>query len=424
MIAFITLFWSVSTAEAASAQSSTFAPEGSECGDPQLIAGTAGFRNTQEAIVRQANTYSASAFAARHLDRERSGDNDDWGGRFVVELNTTYGATKLPVFQPDAVNPSDVCSAANRVVSRGLDMQAGNFGLTVGKGRWSFLLSTSLTSAATASSDQFSRVLMNTVIAPPYVVGFSATAPLWDVVVPGPLDFGGVKLDWLAGARADLGPAQLSAAWLGSRGGYAQLSERTLGAYVFAAKSIGQPVIWQTGMDRFDPEALGLDAAIGLTSLRYEVIPTAVGLPSAPDGGGLSEAAAKASRLRVGGLSQQNLARVLDLAGRYRLAPDPAISELALGLHTPDYHRGRSADEDDEDAGKGALASGGMVSTPAAYAQGLAPATLPSARVELSGHNEDDTGRLAVIYNDPEQLQLYPFARGALSYQLTVAGTF
>lgn len=65
-----------------------------------------------------------------------------------------------------------------------------------------------------------------------------------------------------------------------------------------------------------------------------------------------------------------------------------------------------------------------MVSTPAAYAQGLAPATLPSARVELSGHNEDYTGRLAVIYNDPEQLQLYPFARGALSYQLTVAGTF
>ena len=107
------------------------------------------------------------------------------------------------------------------------------------------------------------------------------------------------------------------------------------------------------------------------------------------------------------------------------MAPDPAISELALGLHTPDYHRSRTAVEDDDDEqSKGALVSGGMVSTPAAYAQGLEPATLPSVRAEIAGQSDGYTGRFAVIYNDPEQLQLYPFARGALSYQLTVTGAF
>jgi hypothetical protein len=41
----------------------------------------------------------------------------------------------------------------------------------------------------------------------------------------------------------------------------------------------------------------------------------------------------------VGAVRQQNLGGIVDLQARYRLAPDPALSELVLGLHTPGYHR-------------------------------------------------------------------------------------
>jgi hypothetical protein len=80
------------------------------------------------------------------------------------------------------------------------------------------------------------------------------------------------------------------------------------------------------------------------------------------------------------------------------------------------------ADSDGRDEGVGLLARGGFVSTPAVWSQGLEAARLPSGRLELDGQADDFLVRLSFLYNDPEQLQLYPFARGALSYQLTLRG--
>ncbi|MFM2248406.1 MAG: hypothetical protein RL071_4481 [Pseudomonadota bacterium] len=413
-------------APAVADQTSTFTPEGASCEDVAVIAGTAGARNAEDAIQRQANTYSASAFAARHLDRERVGAED--GLLVVMDLNTTYNATRMPVFHRDAVDDgmSEVgdCVAKHRVAMRGLDMQAGNFGLTYNKGPVGVIFATSLTAGFPAYGDQFTRVNMNSFVAPAYVVAIAASAPLLDLLIPGDLDLGAIKLDYLLGARVDAKLVQASAAWLGSKGGYAQLSEPTLGGYAFVAKSIGEQAVWQAGLDRLDPDGLGADdlgEALGLTSLAYQQLPVTVAAPSglgAP--AGLDAPAI--GRLRVTGAQQQNIARIADLGVRYRIEPEAALSELAVGLHTPGYHRPRVLDGDEDDVPLGLLARGGFVSTPAVWSQGLAPARLPSARFELNGEADDFLVRLAFLYNDPEQLQLYPFARGALSYQLTLRG--
>ncbi|MBL8615086.1 MAG: hypothetical protein JNM72_05680 [Deltaproteobacteria bacterium] len=407
-------------APAAAGQTSTFTPEGASCEEVGLIAGTAGVRNAADAIQRQANTYSASAFAARHLDRERVGAED--GLLVVMDLNTTYNATRMPVFHRDAVDDgmSEVgdCVAKNRVAMRGLDMQAGNFGLTYNKGPVGLIFATSLTAGFPAYGDQFTRVNMNSFVAPAYVVGIAATAPLLDLLIPGDLDLGAIKLDYLLGARVDAKLVQASAAWLGSKGGYAQLSEPTFGGYAFVAKSIGEAAVWQAGVDRLDPGGLGaadLGEALGLTSLAYQQLPYSL---AAPGGAALPVI----GRLRVTGAQQQNIARVADLAVRYRIEPEASLSELAMGLHTPGYHKPRVRDDDEDDVPVGLLARGGFVSTPAVWSQGLAAARLPSGRVELNGEADDFLVRLAFLYNDPEQLQLYPFARGALSYQLTLRG--
>lgn len=404
----------------AAAETSTFTPEGASCEDVGVIEGTAGARNAAEAIQRQANTYSASAFAARHLDRERVGAED--GLLVVMDLNTTYNATRIPVFHRDAVNDGmseeGDCAAKHRVALRGLDMQAGNFGLTYNKGRFGLLFATSLTAAFPAYGDQFTRVNMNSFVAPAYVVGIAATAPLLDLLIPGDLDLGAIKLDYLLGARFDAELVQASAAWLGSKGGYAQLSEPTFGGYAFVAKSIGEDAVWQAGVDRLDPAGLGaadLGEALGMTSLAYQQLPYNLAAPGAAQ-------LPVIGRLRVTGVQQQNIARIADLAVRYRIEPEAALSEAALGLHTPGYHRPRVLDDDADEDRVGLLARGGFVSTPAVWSQGIAPARLPSGRLELDGKADDFLVRLAFLYNDPEQLQLYPFARGALSYQLTLRG--
>ena len=90
------------------AQKSAFTPEGADCGDVSVIAGTAGLRNARSAIQTNANTYSASAFASRHLARGLEEDDEGgWSGRTVIDLNVTYGAAQVPVLHTGAIPLTD-----------------------------------------------------------------------------------------------------------------------------------------------------------------------------------------------------------------------------------------------------------------------------------------------------------------------------
>lgn len=414
-------------------QESEFAPEGTLCGDVRPIMGTAGTRNAAEAIQTNSNTYSASAFAGRFLTRTDGVEIEagEWHGAFLTDLNVTYGATRFPVFHEAALSRPTECFPEYRVAMKPLDMQAANVGFVARRGNLAFFLSTSFTWAAPAPGDQFFRVFMSTFVSPAYILMGSAMAPLLDLAVPGPLDFAGptsgMGVDWLAGGTARVGPADIAAAYLGSKGGYVSVSEQVVGSYAFAAFRPGYPPVFEAGVDRFNPGAVSQGraaSAIGLSSASYQNIPFFVD-QSAADAAVQNDQDVDPFlvQLRVGKVRQQNLLRVLDLNARYRINPDPAVSELVIGLHTPDFHTDR-AGELREDERFGALIQAGLVSTPAVWSQGTGPARLFSTRIGVKAESESFTGSFSVFRNDPDQLELYDFARNAVSYNLQFGGMF
>ena len=398
-------------------QETAFTPEGASCGEARPIAGTAGLRNAQSALQTNANTYAASAFAARNFVSTPRGEADDdaWHAKTVIEYNATFGAARVPVYHPAAVTDPTACIDDYRVAVRPYDLQAGNIGFSLRRGRTSLLYATSLTYAAPSAGDQFFRILMSGFVAPPYVLAGAGLSPVIDLMVPGTLDFGAARLDYVVGLTTGFGTVDVAAGYLGSRGGYLNITEQTLGAYAFGALPQGRPPILEAGVDRLQPG--GQASSLGMTSAAYQQ------LPFLQDGDASPEAPAPLLyQLRVGSLQQENLLRVLDVGARYRIEPSPAISELGVGLHTPDFHAARG--DRFQPTTIGVLARGGFVTTPAAWAEGNGPERLPSARLEGILQGDGGRGSLALLYNDPDQLQLYPFARGAFSYQFFLGAEF
>lgn len=415
----------------AHAQYSEFTPEGANCGDPNPIQGTAGVRNATEAIQTNANTYSAANFANRQLNSLDADSyweiGDDWRLGVATDINVTYGAADMVVYHPRHLQYPDECEDAWRVATKGLDLQAANTGLVFRKGAFGAFYATSFTWAAPAYGDQFTRVLMTSMVAPAYVLSASLLAGPLDLVTKGPLEstneFSSVRLEWMAGATLERDRVHASAAYLSSGGGYFQASEELFGAYAFGTLQAPQdgvaetPLlsrsVFQVGLDRLDPDAaFGSLSRLGLLSMAYKKLPQQLT-------SGLRGPAPALQQLRVGKASLQNLSGVFDVNGRYRIEPSASLSELTVGVHTADFHAPRTGRDADSDFL--ALVQGGMVNTPAAWSEGSGAAQLWTLRGAIGGQYQDADIYFSIYLNDPDQLELYPFARNAVSYQIWVA---
>jgi hypothetical protein len=416
------------------AQESEFTPDGANCADPFPISGTAGVRNATAAIQANANTCSASNFANRQLNSLDEDNYSELGGSdglfgIATDINVTYGAARMLVHHPKVVSTggleptegASTCEGKWRVETKGLDLQAANTGFVFKKGPVGLFYATSFTWAAPAYGDQFTRILMTSFVAPAYVFSASTLAGPLDLITSGPLEstneFSAIRLEWMGGATLELDKVHASAAYLSSGGAYLQASEEVLGSYLFASLkggeadadvSLGDTSVIQLGFDRFDPdEVFGAADGLGLASLAYQQLPTLLS-------GSREGAPTLYEQLRVGRVHQQNVGGTFDVNARYRIAPAPSISELTVGVHTVDFHAPRTGREDE---GVMALLQGGTTNTPAAWAQGNGPEQLWTARAAIGGQFSDADLSSSIYLNDPDQLQLYPFARNAVSYQ-------
>lgn len=408
----------------AHAQYSEFSPEGTSCGDPNPSRGTAGVRNAGEAIQANANTYSASNFAHTQLN-SLDADNywemgsSDWMLGVATDINVTYGAADMVVYHPRHLQYPEECLAKYRVATKPLDLMAANTGIVLKNGPFGAFYATSFTWAAPAFGDQFTRILYTSFVAPAYVLSASALSGPLDLVTSGELEstteFSSVRLEWMGGATLEFDRVHASAAYLSSGGAYVQASEEIVGSYVFAAIRPNGGTVFQGGVDRFDPEELlDLAGGMGLTSVAYQQLPFFL---SGADP--VETEPSLLQQLRVGRVNQQNIGGVFDVNARYRIQPSPSVSEVSVGVHTHDFHMPRTGRDDAGDLLL--LAQGGMVTTPAAWAQGNGPQTLATGRFSIGGQFQDADIYFSIYLNDPDQLQLYPFARNAVSYQLWLA---
>lgn len=413
---------------AGAAAQSEFAQPGSDCGANHPIAGAAGTTNAVDAVRSNQATFSATNYARRVLDRRFVRTDGELRVALHWDHQQTFNVTRVPVVHFEALSPGSGCAARFQVATRPVDAWSSNVGLTVAAGRVSAFYASSITFAGPVAQDQFVRLGQAVAITPWYALGFAGLVPLWDLSTRNPtvydLGASGLGLDWLAGANADLELLDVSLGYAATKGAYGRVAEHTLGLFATATISPNADYGYVAlgGLDRLQ---LGeLAEVVGLSTFEYTDRPSlSARFGSPPREVELPPALGAATprvRWRTTRLAQQDLGSVVDVDLEYRLSPDPAVQRALLGVHTPWFHPSRDGSLVGE--GGSALLQLGVVGVPEHRAVGVEGGLRPSGRLSAGFAADGLDLSLAILVNDPAQLELFPFEQQLVGYTLTLKG--
>ncbi len=392
------------------------------------IAGSAGFANGQTGRRTNRNTYSAANFA------ERSLVDDAPEFQWALEWNATFNAAQVPTLCGDA----DLAGSTTkqRVYNEPLDLYASNLAISFETHSFGAFYSASVTQSVMGQR----YFVVPTMIIQLYPLVSSPFVGIWQTGD----GVSSYSLDWIGGAHVDTRWFGARIGYTGIGGAYASVDERTVGLFGTLAIPLDgtDPFAGKTpwsflkaGLDRFDPARFGLaDAAkkVGLTSVFLRDLPFGEAIldvaggvaASAKDGEGdlASQAADLAEgRLRTLHLQQDNIMQWVDVDIAVAVSPEVNLYDSMVAVHTPGYVRGRLVDKSARARRKGEegfLAKVGVVTLPAQYSLGVEGGTYFSARAE---YRSKVGVYVILLFNDPEQLALYPFAVNALSARVSLS---
>lgn len=393
------------------------------CEQNYPIAGTAGFANAQAARKTNVNTYSAAAFAERVAHRSGLAGQlpvrqQPVQGFLSGEMNDTFGAARVPTWCGDTKADAETdltfldeearLARKERVYEQPLDLYAFNVVFGVGgRGVGAFY------SASVTQSVLGYRLWA----VPAQIIN---TYPAFFAPLVGNFQRGdGVAsyaVDWIGGGYINTRFVGARVGYTGARGFFGSVDERTVGLFGTISTTLGagsdgfgrdealaylRAGVQDLSLRRFGADKLG--AAVGMTSVYMRDLPTGIEVV----GGG------EAVRLRTLHVEQKSIADMIEAAASVRTGADKGLFDAHLGWHTPGFyvHRGEEGPPSDRPRFAGRL---GLVSLPPRYTQGVDGGRFFSARLQLY----KGVGSLQVLFNDPEQLALYPFATNALSVRV------
>lgn len=400
------------------------------------IGGSAGHANAQEGRRTNRNTYSAANFAERTLV----------DGGAPAQLALEWNATLAAAWVPTLCGDDDLATHATkqRIYNEPLDLYASNVAFSFNAKGFGAFYSASVTQAVMGQR----YFIIPTMIIQLYPMLSAPFVGIWqrnDGV-------SSYSLDWIGGAHVDNKWFGARVGYTGIGGLYGSFDERTIGLFGTIAIPFGEEVdpwtFLRAGLDRFDPATVGADDVsrwVGMTSLFFRDVPFGDELESLGEGDVDDEEDAEAeedrmavarvagavdvgdtlqkltdTRLRTLHFEQANIGGWVDVNVSYAVAPKPQIFDGQLAVHSPGYVSGRLIDDaaGRRDMDAGFLVKLGVVNLPPQYAIGVQGGTYFAARAEL---RTKENFSFMVLFNDPEQLALYPFATNALT--LRVSGT-
>lgn len=402
------------------------------------IAGSAGFTNAQKGRKTNRNTYSAANFAERALvDGAPS-------AQWVMEWNATLNAARVPTLCGD----SDFLEhkRKERLYEDSLDLYASNFALSFESKSFGAFYSASVTQSVMG----FRYAVLPTMLLQLYPLVSAPFVGIWqrgDGV-------SSYSLDWIGGAHVDTEWFGARVGYAGIGGAYGSFDERTIGLFGSTALPFGQHISpWsflKAGLDRFDPGRFGatkVSETIGMTSLFVRDLPYGQELDSLLDQQADATTARMATstipdpridpssidpmpiaslgerlgeladvRLRTLHFEQKSIKGMVDLELSYALAPKVQVFDGMVAFHSPGYHQSRLIDSaDDREDEAGFIIKAGAVQLPSQYSLGVEGGTYFSARAE---YRTPTQFTFMFLFNDPEQLALYPFATNAVSLRV------
>lgn len=422
------------------------------------LAGTSGYANGLDALRINAATYSATAFAERTIfptaiaamkqdaddaealeDGELSEEERDamtaasresglgtqgalgatqrgpfkgWdpGGALVYEVNQTYGVTRVPVWQVGADCPDEY-----RIADRPMDLTSANVGAAGRYGRVGFFFSSAIVYGNLGESRQQTRIGLS-VLMPMIATTALATTPLTGSaqVIQGSTAW---ATDFIGGVSADLELVEVRAGYTASDGWYLSAGEQRVGLF-------GNTVA-QDGFTRFDQFAAGAqrvkwggasDKGVGRSTLFARQVPTGEAEQVDEDG----EQRTVVDRLLTGHVRQEDIAGIVDVAFAYAFKPTASVHDAELGLHSRGFH-------DPQQPGAYWRVAAGTVILPAQHYYGLDGGTFVSVRGDMVmpmalGGRDAYRFAFSFMFNDEEQLAVFPFAENALTWRATITG--
>lgn len=376
----------------------------------QPVAGTAGFTNAIDAIRTNATTYSAGEFARRRL-------RDD--NYLVMDFHIVVGAAKVPTW---CTGTGEGGSRSGEMYFQPLDLGATNLGVVLPAFRDGPLNSSFEVFYASAVTQSLMGSRAVSWVLPLFNLYPALAAP----AVGNYRDGRGLftyAVDWIGGASFQSDAVSVQAGYTGSQGLYFDVTQRKIA--LFANGVFADGVQWSdasyalAGVQQFDPLAVGLDQrAVGMTSLYYRDIPSGGVLEEVVDGARTRVA----ERLRTGHLRQEDIASLLDVRTSYEFGERFRVRELAAGIHTEGWHQ-RADDDVDGDLEAVSLRAG-VVNLPPQPLLGLKGGVRPTIVGDFAYRESGAVlgVRGSIRMNDPDLLDLYPFAYNALGVNFELTG--
>lgn len=392
------------------------------CDQALPVAGAAGFANAQAARRTNVNTYGAAAVVeqateGKGYDGDLSSRFRTSAGQFRLSFNDTFGAARV-LARCDDRDPGDQQTVMglddrdrwlkkDRLYEQPLDLYATNVFMSGGTEAIGGFYSASVTQSVLG----YRWAMVSGQVINLYPAVFAPFVGNWqrgDGVAS-------YAVDWVAGGYLDLGPVAARVGTAGADGLYVTLDERTIGLFGTISRGVGEgagdPLAYlRAGVQGFSARRFGakrLADAMGQSSLFFRDMP--VGVESAGAGA--------LDHLRTLHIDQRGVAEQVELALSYRLGQQAGLYDAHIGWHSPGYYADRAdlkGGVQAEDEGFGVRV--GMIDVAPRYSLGVPGGRYFSARAQLRG--EALTAML--LFNDPEQLALFPFATNALSLRLVV----
>ncbi len=370
----------------------------SACEFWQPIGGTAGFANGLAAIRTNAQTYGAGAFA-----RERLRGDDV----LALDMHVVVGAAQVPVWCSDTTGKH-----AQSVYSQPLDVGATNLGLAIPliqdgplnlRARV-FYASSVAQAVMGARALSWSMPLLNlypAVAAP--VIGRSSTGRGLTMYA----------VDWIGGGYLASDIVSVQAGYTGTRGLYVDVTQEKVALFFNTVLgdgvSLSDAQYLVGGVQQFDVEQLGADdPGFGLVSLFYRDLPQADADEEVGGGAGLVD------RLQTGHFRQEDMFGRYDLRAAWQFGAQGRLRELAVAYHTEGWYQREHRERQEE---RLFYARAGIVNLPDQPTLGVRGGVRPTARLDYIydvGTTETLALRASFQYNDPDLLDLYPFAYNAL----------
>lgn len=229
-------------------------------------------------------------------------------------------------------------------------------------------------------------------------------------------------LDWIGGGTFHSDHVGVRVGYADSVGLYGAVSEQRSGFFLSSVVRGQGSVLGQlqTGLDR-----VRLTDVLGLTSAYIRDIPYGAGTVGESERSLLPDSGS----LRTIHLEQDNLLEGFDVCVAQAIAPIPQLHTAQLGVHTPGYHESRDGEGGRDGEGFRVLARAGMAALPAQAAFGVEAGMVWSARLEADATvaGDAETGfhiGFGLLYNDAEQLAMYPYTQNVLTYRYQMTGEF